>query len=222
MTTFSRHFDFTPPDIEDLASLNIYESPVATGPWTLIEQVTAVGTYPDYISEYTTQLATLPDGWYAIEWMDSKGATTGLSNAIIFGTETLVGRVLARVMERDATLDRRVVNQEAEAAIQYYFGSQTDPYDPTLTVDYVQLNGLVYLTMFRVKVVELALESGESTNVSIGLVSMRAATQTAKSASYMQGLLDLANSALGLETSLVLQIEDIHFGRYQRIEMMLP
>ena len=118
--------NFTPPDREDLTKLRIFEATDAAGPWNEIEVVTAIGEYPNYISSYTTNLATSNTNWFSIQWEDAKGAQTDQSNAIQGGTETLVGEIVDRVLVRDNTLDEQVVLAETEALIERYFGC--DPY----------------------------------------------------------------------------------------------
>ena len=57
----SVRLDFTPPSQPNMATLFVEEAPAKEGPFAAIDQTTAVGTYPNYISSYTTQLAVVSD-----------------------------------------------------------------------------------------------------------------------------------------------------------------
>lgn len=223
----SAHLEFVPPNRDGFIKLLIFEAPSINGTLVKIETVTDIGTYPSYIGEYTTALATSKTNFFAIQWEDAKGAQTEISARIMGGTESLAGQIVERVLERDRSLDKNVVLQEAEGAIQWYYGEGKDPYDLVTAgapmPSYRILNGLAYLTMARIKIVELAMLTGEQNNISIGLVSLRTSTQGSRSSqNYVQGLLDLANDALGLNVSLVLQIDSVHQHHHRRIEMFTP
>jgi hypothetical protein len=202
----SVHLTFVSPDRRDLTKLHIYESMTQVDIGTVIETVTAVGSYPDYINEYTTNMAASVANWFRIQWEDSKGAKTEISAAVQGNTETLVGKVVGRVLQRDHQADENVVTQEAEAVIEKYL-AVTDPYDPTIVVSYETLNGLVYLTLARTYL-SSAISQGTVESATLGLVSFRSSTGSARTID-VQALIDLANSYLGIGTSLVLQMAEV-------------
>lgn len=206
--------NFTPPDREDLVKLYIYESDDSDGPWTLIETVVppALGTYPDYISHYTTNLAGSNLHWFSIQWEDSKGAKTQQSNAIQGGTSTLVGEIVDRVMARDNSLDEQVVLAEAEALIERYFG--TDPYtvDPS-TVGYATKNSLAKMVQAKSMYSFLVTSTGSSSSWAAGLVSMKSSTtEVTTSLEIIKSLLAEAARELGLQVSVVAQMTGLEIA----------
>jgi hypothetical protein len=201
---------FTPPDVPNLTNLHIEESASQSGPFVEIEVKAGIGTYPDYITEYTTANALNAEDWFRIRFSDAGGLFTPYSVPIKGGTTTLVGEVVKRVRDRDPYLDVRVVAQEAEAAIQSYFGADIDPYDPTLTVNYMILNGLAYLTMAR-SYISIIAASGDVSSATIGLVSFKSDSGSTNLAD-IERLIDLANQTLGLSFSTIMLLEDIEIG----------
>ena len=195
---------FVPPYEEDLVSLLVYEGVASDGPWTLIDTVTEIGTYPTYINDYTTVNAQSSTDWFAIDWEDSKGARLGLSQAIQGGTENLVGEIVERIQLRDPNVDERVAQQEAEAAIQQYYG--VDPYTVDASeANYVIKRGLTMLSLARILLVNVSSTVGVTSGYVAGLVS-----QTANNASIQnvtanaKDLLDQAMKDLGLSYSTIL------------------
>lgn len=199
------HLEFTPPVEEDITSLHIFEAPASTGPFLEIEQVTAIGTFPDYIDHYTTTLANSLTDWFSIQWKDSKGALTPLSASVQGGTTSLVGKLIQRVLQRDSGLDPDVVKQEAEGAIEWYF--HKDPYDNLLTASYRQLNGLTYLILARANLIEILSSQGGG-GYTAGMVTEREGTTTSSMKS-VNDLIKLANQMLNINTSVVMQLEEL-------------
>ena len=209
----SVHLKFVPPTVQNLVSLKIYEATSMGGPFNLIETVTAIGTYPDYITEYTTDDATNTSDWFAIEWLDNKGASSNLSPPVQGNTETLVGEIVDRVMLRDPSLKESVVQQEAEAVVASVFHT-TDPYDSTLTATYQQLRGMTYLTMAYSYISELAASASISGAKWVaGIVSMDAGgatTATGGRGAAIDELLKLAGNDLGISMSVILQMANTY------------
>lgn len=200
----SVHLDFIPPNVPDLASLKIYEAAAKTGPWTVIETVTAIGSQGSYISEYTTANATSLTDWFSIEWIDSKGASYGQSQGVQGGVESLVSEIVDRVMLRDPTLNEQVVGQEAEAVVEQYY-NVTDPLSLLASDATAQeLSGLTLLVLVRSKLVQISLGTTES--YTAGLVSQKAGTSS--SSADLEALLKAANVLLGTSFSVVLQMRD--------------
>lgn len=206
--------DFLPPIEDNVVELRIFESPTSTGTFSEIERVTSVGTYPNYISRYTTALALAVDDWFAIQWVDDKGAVGPMSNPIKGGTTSLVSQIIQRVRERDSSLDENVVAQEAEGVIQWVLGDNVDPYDPDLSVSYRQLNGMTYLVMARAYTVQAVTTSGGAIDsATMGLVSFKNSSGSTSKID-VGSLIDLANRELGIATSFVLQLEEISQSPY--------
>lgn len=199
---------FVPPDDENLTKLYIYESSVKTDVGTIIETVTAIGAYPNYIHEYTTDLAVSGLDWFRIQWEDDKGAKTDISSPVQGGTKTVVGKLVDRVLERDPTMSRQVVKQEAEGAIQWFYGDAVDPYDVTLNPSYRVLNGLTYYILGRSALAMSVIGGSETQSATIGLVSMRSGTSTQTKANFAE-IMEIAFELLGKSTSLVLQMTQI-------------
>jgi hypothetical protein len=200
---------FVPPDVENLASMRIWESSTANGPFSLIETVAAIGSYPTYIDNYTTVFAASATDWFALTWVDNKGAETELTQAIQGGVQTLVAEITQRCLQRMPRLSLQVVTQEAEGSIQVYMGEDTDPYDPTLYDDtsYRQKNGLTYMTIARTLMGEMLMTSAVQ-QAQMGLISFKSANTT-QLLKNIQELIRLAESDLGISGSRVLDMERI-------------
>lgn len=200
--------DFVPPDLPDLTKLIIYESSIKEGTYAPIEEVTAVGAYPDYISYYTTENATQKNYWFAIEWEDSKGAQFGMSQPLQGGTNTLVGEISLRVLQRDPSADEKVVVQEAQAAVQTVF-KVADPMSLSVgDATAKQLSGLVLLTMARVSLTTL-IASSQSQSYTAGLVSQKTSQGAGADRELIAYLLKEASTILGMSFSVVMLLEDI-------------
>src|SRR5262245_46554390 len=126
MKMASVRLDFTPPMLPDVTELHIEEAPTQDGTFAEIEVVTAVGTYPNYISNYTTTFATDNNYWFRIRWETSQGVSTPYSLALQGGTKTLVQEIVDRTLLRNPTLNEIIVTQEAQAVISESFPGQ-DP-----------------------------------------------------------------------------------------------
>ena len=100
--------DFIPPQEDNIVKLHIYESSAQGGPFSEIELVTEVGTWPNYIDHYTTANATALDDWFAIQWEDDKGAKSVLSSPVKGGTDYLVREVMS---EDEKELRRRAFTE---------------------------------------------------------------------------------------------------------------
>lgn len=200
--------DFLPPTQPDITKLHIQEAPDATGPWTDIETVTAVGTYPGYISRYTTDDAASSTDWFRIRWEDSKGALSDWSEPRQGGTENYVSVVISDILLRDPSLNENVVAQEVMAAIQRLFGV-ADPL--SLPSDYGTLSqrlGLTYLIQGRSTVLS-AISGGSSESYTAGLVSQKSDSGSTASEKLLRWLSDEANRLLGITNAYVMMLEDI-------------
>lgn len=193
---------FVPPDEPGLLALRVYEAANSGGPYEQVDRTLEIGDYPDYIHAFTTPNATSNGDWFAIAWEDETGAVGELSVGVQGGTESLVGEVADRVLQRDRSLDYSVIVQEAEAVIEEYIG---DPYTTDVTtVSYRKLLGLVYLTMANCYVLG---GFNDESSVQIGLVRMQQGLSANKD---VDSLIDLANRYLGISTSRVLQTTSVY------------
>lgn len=199
--------DFTPPEDDNIIALRIYEAPTKDGPWVEIERTVDIGAYPSYISHYTTALAVNPVDWFAIAWEDDKGAVGDLSAPIQGGTETLVNKLVRRVLLRDGSLNEIIVTEEVEDVVSKIMGT-TDPYDVTLAPTVDQITGMTYLALARANIATILTQS--SASYTAGLVSERS---SAGSLQDRQKILDYlvgeANKLLGLNYTVVMLLEDI-------------
>lgn len=200
------HLSFIPPNAPDLAELHIYEAAAQDGPYDEIEVVTppAIGVEGNYLTEYTTIRANSATDWFAIEWIDAKGASFGMSQGVQGGVESLVGEIVERVELRDPTIKKEIAEQEAEAAVETYFST-----DDALSVLESQatareISGLTLLTIVRSRLALITL--GASQSYTAGLVSEKGATAT--SLSDFKSLLNQANELLGTSFSVILQMAD--------------
>jgi hypothetical protein len=207
--------EFVPPDQPEIVALRIFEATSSDGPFAQIERTTEIGTYPAYISRYTTANANSADDWFAIQWEDDKGALSVMSAPVRGGVPNLVQVVTDRVFQRDPALDKAVVLWEAEGVIEQFYGEGVDPYTAEVP-GYRKLNGLVYLTMARCYAFESAVESE---SVTIGLVRLQ---QSGTAQKNIDGLIELANQALGWNTSVVLQMRDIRQRHHRQHEVLCP
>jgi hypothetical protein len=78
--------DFVPPTVPDITKLHIYEGTSPNAVFDEIEIVTPVGTYPNYITRYTTTKATSKDNGFAIAWENGQGEISEMSNPMQGGT----------------------------------------------------------------------------------------------------------------------------------------
>jgi hypothetical protein len=216
----SVYLNFTRPIEPDIARMRIYEAPVKAGPFNVIEEVTAVGTYPNYISDYTTNAAVSVADWFAIQWVNLKGAESDLSAPIQGNTTSLIGEIVQRVLLRDSSLDEVIATQEAEAVVAEYF-NVVDPYSVLPTVSPKILRGLTNMTLVRTYLSSIITSTGAGSGEkwSAGIVSMDTSVSSTKQLNDMQALLKMANDDLGLNQSIVLLIKEIEVaGGYKRLQ----
>ena len=209
--------NFRPPMEPGIDKLHIYEAPASGGPWTLIETVdmSPAYPYPDYLTRYTTNLASSINSWFAIEWEDAKGAKSGMSAPIMGGTENLVSVLVERALLRDPTIDENVAAQEAEAIVEMFYPGrvvrEVQPNEATFN----QLSGMTLLLMARVYTMSLLSVSSSSTeDFTAGLVSMKSGSATAvkKDLNAIRDLIAAANAILGISYSVKLLMEEIEVG----------
>lgn len=199
----SVHLSFIPPNREGFVLLRIFEAPDAEAGMSVIEIVTEIGDYPDYISEYSTDQATGIDKWFAIQWEDDKGVRTDISERIQGGTQTLVGKIVSRVLLSNPSLNEEIVAQSAEFVISTIMKTQF-PYDPTLTATYQQMEGMTLLAQARAEIRGIISTSDDSSsNFTAGLVSMKSSFGSDKQMSMIGWLVDEANKLLGLNIGIV-------------------
>lgn|SRR5215510_1920193 len=206
----SVRINFVTPTEPGLASLHIFEAASKDGPWTEIEEVTSIGTYPNYISYYETTNATSATGWFAIQWETTTGALSEMSAPWQGGTESVVSEIVQRVLLRDPTISEPIAVQEAEAVVCRYYRVD-DPYSITEMPNPSELQGLTLLTMASCYVTVFFVGGGSSAteDYTAGLVSQKSGSGTSSQAMKLKDIEDLiawANKILGRTFSVVLQM----------------
>jgi hypothetical protein len=197
--------DFIPPPNDDLVELRIYESPVPEGPFNLIETVTTIGQYPDFISTYTTAYATSTDYWFAIDWYDDKDGNLGLSDSIQGNRQLLLGEIVGRVMIRDPEINENIIYDEALAVLERFFPAGTDLRAiPIEDASEQEKSGLTLLTQARCYIFNVSEGEEEYT---VGLVSQK--KRNSRSLDLIKLLLSRAESDLGLSYSSILQMAEV-------------
>ncbi len=201
--------DFVPLDHPGLTKLHILEGAAAGGPFSEIEMVTPVGTYPDYLTSYTTDLAVNANNWFAIQWEDNKGWVSEISQAVQGGTTTLVGEIVSRMLQRDSGVKENVALQSAQSVVELYFNA--DPYtiDPD-DVGYNVKDGLTLLALARSYIWRVA-SAGTTSKYTAGLVSQEFG-DTQSGFNNIDQLIAQANSILGLNVSRILLMDDIEIA----------
>ena len=198
----SVRLDFVPPAFPGLVELKIYEAAAKDGTFSEIEAVSAIGTYPNYISTYTTTSADDINDWFAIDWTDSKGATLGMSDPIKGNSQLLLGEIVGRVMVRDASINENIIYDEAQAVLEMFLPAGTDIEDAPIDVaNYQERSGLTLLTMARCYIFDTSEGTEEYT---VGLVSQKKGNS--RSMDGIKELLRAAQSQLGLSYSVIMQM----------------
>ena len=203
--------DFLPPIDPGATALHIYEAANPEGPFSEIETVTAVGTYPNYITRYTTDSAAVATDWFAIAWEYEAGVLGDMSEPIQGGTETLIGEVVSRVLLRDSTINENVAAQEAEAAIESVFPGVDVKTLTRTDATARELSGLTMLTMARVAIVGLlATNSAAGLDFTAGIVSVKQSSGSSRpDLKTIQALLKQAEGFLGQTYSFFLLLKEI-------------
>lgn len=201
------HLEFLPPADEGIVTLHVEEAPSSSGVFSEVQTFPA-GTYPNYIREADVTNAASATDWFRIRWEDESGNFTPYSSPIEGGTQTVVAQVMDRVILRDPAVNPLVAGQEAEAAVQDYFGVN-DPYsvDPAEATPKV-LSGLTLLTLARAYTLRL-ITGGTQQKWTAGLVSMDQGSTASQSWDAIDRMIDLANKELGRNYSRILLMEEI-------------
>jgi hypothetical protein len=199
--------NFLPPADPGAKALIIYEAAEAEGPFTQIERNDQIGTYPNYITRYTTEEAANVDDWFTIQWEYEAGTLSEMSQAVKGGTTTLVGEITERVLLRDSSLDENVVAQEAEAVANDVAPAAVLAEDVSVKV----MSGMVMLTLARVALIGLLRSSSVSgLDFTAGIVSIKNSAATGKNnLETIEGIIRLANSYLGRSFSVILLVKEI-------------
>jgi hypothetical protein len=207
----SVRLDFTPPSIQNIETLFVEEAPASGGPFHVIDTTTAVGTYPGYISYYTTQSATDVNYWFRIRWETSDGVFTPYSEALQGGTKTLVQEIVDRVMLRNPSLNEIIVTQEAQAVVSQIFGTQ-DPNSVAVgDATYVEIRGMTNLTLARSLVATTLAAGGSVSGYTAGLVSLKGGTTSTDPTKAIEALIAMAAEDLPLvgKYSIILLLSDV-------------
>ena len=206
----SVRLDFTPPSLTDVTKLHIEESQQKTGPFGEIDVTTAVGTYPNYISFYTTQNATDFNYWFRIRWETTTGVFTPFSEALQGGTKTLVQEIVDRVMLRNPSLNEIIVTQEAQAVIADYFHTDDPNSLASDAATPVEIRGLTNMTLARSLVATYLAAGGTVSKFTAGLVSLQTGATTADPTKAIEALIKAASEDLNLNYSVILLLADVN------------
>lgn len=197
------YLDFTPPnDIPDITTLHILEAVTPDGPFAEIDSVVGVGEQGSYLSNYTTANANSADNWFAIQWENSKGWTTELSEPVQGSTTSVVAEITSRVLLRNPEINEEIAAQEAEAVVEEITGSVSP--DPS-TISRKKMSGMVLLTMAR-SLMSGLLGQSEASSWSAGLVSVKADSSSKASLDDIAALTKEAGRLLGISGSRVAQM----------------
>lgn len=202
--------DFVPPSAPDIVALRIEEATAKEGVFAEIESTTAVGTYPNYISYYTTNAATSVSNWFRIRWEAADGILSAYSEPLQGGTKTLVQEIVDRVLLRMPTANEIIVTQEAQATISIVFA--TDDPNSILVEEAtpVQIRGITNLVMARTMAGSYYVSVGTTDKFTAGLVSLQSGSSGSAGGSMadaIKELLKLANEDLGIGASYVLLMQ---------------
>lgn len=201
--------DFTPPTVNDISKLHVEEAPAKGGPFQEIDSTTAVGTYPNYISFYTTQSATDLNYWFRIYWETTQGVKTPYSEPLQGGTKTLVQEIVDRTLLRNPSLNEVIVTQEAQAVVSQVFMTQDPNALQVEEATYVQLRGMTNMTLARSLVATYLASGGTVAKYTAGLVSLQTGTTTADPTKAIDALLKSANDDLNLNYSVILLLSQV-------------
>lgn len=201
---------FSSPGSEDLVQLHIFESVIAEGPFLLIETVTDIGSFPDYIDHYTTEAANSTQNWFAIQWEDARGAKTDISAAIQGNAETLVAQIVYRVRLLDPMLKESLVIQNVEDVVGEYYNVDDPMSVSPLRAKYKIKAGLTLMAMARYRLQTL---SNSTTGWTAGLVSMKASDST-QTITAVKEMMKQADRLLGIGYARIAQmvIPDVNSG----------
>jgi len=205
----SVRLDFIPPSLEGVTRLHIEEAPGQDGPFAQIELVTPVGTYPNYISYYTTQLATDVNYWFRIAWETADGVWTPYSQALQGGTRTLVQEIVDRVMLRNPSLNEIIVTQEAQAVIAGVYNTDDPNSISVEDSNPVEIRGMTNMTLARSLIATSLASGGTASGFTAGLVSIKSGSTSADPTKAIEALIKAAQEDLGGGTSLVLLMSEI-------------
>jgi hypothetical protein len=203
--------EFIPPDEPDLKALHVYESPTQTGTFTEIDSTLEIAAYPNWISRYTTALATSITDWFAIAWENTAGVTGQLSAPLQGGSTTLVSEIINRVMIRNPSLNQIIVGQEAQAVVSEYMHVDDPNFVAVSDASYVEIRGMTNMTLARSLIATVFATGATSTaGFTAGLVSIKSSTgASADPTKAIEALVKSANADLGTSESIVLLMADV-------------
>lgn len=199
---------FIAPDDPDITKLIIYESDTFDGLFSPIETITDIGEFPNYIREYTTNLAANDVDWFSIQWEDSKGARSDISIAVQGKTDTLVGEIVESMKLLDPNIGQNAAAMIARATAEKYFGKSTTAIDPE-TISSAQRYGLALFSLASYHMVAATLRSGSAQKWVAGLVSMDSGSSSSQSSVDPKALFSEAARWLGIGGARVAQMEEV-------------
>lgn len=103
---FFVQINFFPPAVTGATALKIYESGDAVT-WTLIDETTDIGVYPNYITEFGTPNAVSADDYFSVSWVIA-GSETQKSTPVRGGTHP--SEIMASLEDIQAELPDDIVS----------------------------------------------------------------------------------------------------------------
>ena len=109
---------FTPPNVPDLASMDVGEASTYSGALSTVTTVTDIGTYPNYKTSFVYTSGS-SGYWYAIRWRDNAANVSSWSDRIQ-AEKTIFKNMLKRMMGQnsgevpDGTLADCILMAEAD------------------------------------------------------------------------------------------------------------
>jgi len=199
---------FLAPDDPDITRLYIYESDTLDGLFSPIEVVDDIGDFPNYIREYTTNLANDENNWFSIQWEDTKGAKSDPSIAVQGRTDTLIGEIVQSMQLLDPNIGDNAAAMIARATAEKYFGRSVVAIDPE-TVSSSKLYGLALFSLASYHMVATSLRSGTAQKWVAGLVSMDSGSSSSQASVDPKALFNEAARWLGVGGARVAQMEAV-------------
>ncbi len=101
--------DLIPPnDMRDLIEVDVLESSLGqAGPYIVIDTITEIGVYPEYVDQVTTENATSDTNWFMVHWKDVNNVVSQESTPVQGGT--IVSEIMASLDDINAQLDGSVI-----------------------------------------------------------------------------------------------------------------
>ena len=123
---------------------------------------------------------------------------------------------------RNPSLNEIIVTQEAQAVVSQVFSTQDPNSMQVEDATYVQLRGMVNMTLARSLIATFLASGGSVAKYTAGLVSLQSGTTGTDPTKAIEALLASANNDLNLNYSVILLMSEIDCGvKQERIAIDL-